>query len=310
MTDAPDTPVVSGPNFQQVPASAMLVTPNGGTQTTMALALASTVGSAGITATVTPFAVTGVAAAQGGAVSVTGGASSTSGNAGGASSLVGGVGGATGAGGAVLLTGGVGGATSGTGGAVTIRSGAAGATTGVAGAITIAGGAATSGAGSAVTITGGAGAAGTNAGGNVNLVGGAAVSTGQPGEVQVNADANLIYATYFFTGTPAATDQVFFLATRAMRVKTMSEVHAVAAGGASTMTIIKDSSTNAPGAGTSLHQSGSFNLNATANTVQNGTVVTTIATANLAAGDRLSVKFANAIQSSAGIVVSVGMVPI
>ena len=95
-----------------------------------------------------------------------------------------------------------------------------------------------------------------------------------------------------------------------MRVKTMSEVHAVAAGGASTMTIIKDSSTNAPGAGTSLHQSGSFNLNGTANTVQNGTVVTTIATANLAAGDRLSVKWANAIQSSAGVVVSVGMVPI
>ena len=73
------------------------------------------------------------------------------------------------------------------------------------------------------------------------------------------------------------------------------------------MTIIKDTGTAAPGAGTSLHQSGTFGLNATANTVQSATVSTTVATVSLAAGDRLSVLFANAIQSSAGIVVTVGL---
>jgi hypothetical protein len=76
------------------------------------------------------------------------------------------------------------------------------------------------------------------------------------------------------------------------------------------MTVIKDTGTAAPGAGTSLHQSGSFNLNATANTVQTATVSTTVATLTMAAGDRLAVKFANAIQASVGIVVTVGMVPV
>lgn len=467
---AADTLFVTGPENQQLGPTQIFVTPTGGTQISLADALASTAGSGPIAATtltasstvglnpanhavtisptgsgtvtispasagslnnvvlgnITPLAATvtsliandftagdssldviGLGAAQGGSITLTGGASSASANAGGAVALVGGPPGATGVGGAVSLTGaaatsgtggagslvggagggagvggvvsvtgGLGGATnavggaaavtagagqgtaagavasvtggasgggatgngglarivggaaastdgtggaaqvtggaghgSGAGGAVTVTSGAAGAT-GVAGAISVTVGGATAGNGSAITFTGGAGAGGTASGGNVNLVGGAAVSTGQPGEVQANGDSNLIFATYFFTGTPAATDQVFFVATRAMRVKTMSEVHSVAAGGTSTLTVIKDTGTSAPGAGTSLHQSGSFNLNATANTVQNGSVSTTIATANLAAGDRLSVKFANAIQASVGIVVTVGLVPI
>lgn len=162
-------------------------------------------------------------------------------------------------------------------------------------------------AGQPITITAGAGNGTTNAGGNVNMIAGAAASTGIPGAYMANSDANMTFATYYFDGTPAATDQVFFLAPRALIVKTISQVHSVAAGGASTMTIIKDTGTTAPGAGTSLHQSGTFNLNATANTVQTATVSTTVATVSLAAGDRLSVKFANTIQSSAGIVVTVGM---
>lgn len=268
----------------------------------------------------------GATNAVGGAASVTGGAGNGTGN-GAVGSVVGGAsgGGATGngglakivggaaastagTGGAVQVTGGLG-TTTGAGGAVTITSGAAGSS-GVAGTVDIAVGGATAGNGSAITVTGGNGAGGTASGGNVNLKGGTAVSTGQPGEVQVNGDSNLVFATYFFTGTPAATDQAFFVAPRALRVKTIKQVHSVAAGGASTLTVIKDTGTSAPGAGTSLHQSGSFDLNGTANTVQSGTVSTTIATANLAAGDRLSVKFANAIQASVGILVTVGMVPI
>lgn len=39
--NAPDTPIVTGPSFQQVPASSILVTPTGGSQQTLAAALSS-----------------------------------------------------------------------------------------------------------------------------------------------------------------------------------------------------------------------------------------------------------------------------
>ena len=84
--------------------------------------------------------INGLAAAQGGAVAVAGGTSSTSGNAGGAVSLTGGTPGATGAGGAVAIAGGVGGSTSGAGGAVTIAGGAGTAGNGNGGALTLRGG--------------------------------------------------------------------------------------------------------------------------------------------------------------------------
>lgn len=336
---------------------------------------AAPIATTSITGTDSNLDINGLAAAQGGTITVTGGTSSTSANAGGPVTIVGGTPGATGIGGAATVTGGaglggaaggaatvtagagqgtgagaiaglvggasgagatgnggvarvVGGAatsTAGTGGAAQLTGGL-GTTTGAGGAVTIAGGAggnaATGGAvsisagaataanGAPVTITSGGGNAGTASGGDIALVAGAAVSTGTPGLVKVNTDANLVYGTYYFTGTPAATDQVFFLATRPLLVVSCSEIHSTAAGGASTMTVIHDTSTNAPGAGTSIHGSGSFNLAATANTVQTATVTSTIATAKLAAGDRLAVKFANAIQSSAGIVVSCGMAPV
>lgn len=77
-----------------------------------------------ITAADATFTITGLSAAQGGYVTVTGGTSSTAGNAGGAVNLVGGTPGATGVGGAVTITGAAGGSTSGTGGAVVVTSGA------------------------------------------------------------------------------------------------------------------------------------------------------------------------------------------
>lgn len=115
--------------------------------------------------------------------------------------------------------------------------------------------------------------------------------------------------SYYFTGTAAATDTVFFIATRACRIVAISEVHAVAAGGSSTLQVVKDTSTSAPGAGTDLLSTG-FNLNATANTVQTGALSTTAANLSLAAGDRLAVDFADAIQSSTGVVVTVELAPL
>lgn len=120
---------------------------------------------------------------------------------------------------------------------------------------------------------------------------------------------DVAYATYYFTGTPAATDTTFFVAPYPCRVVAITEVHSVAAGGASALQVTKDTSTNAPGAGTDL-LSAAFDLNATANTPQNGALSATASDLVLAAGDRLSVDFAQAIQSSAGVVVTVALAPI
>lgn len=286
--------------------------------------------------------INGLAAAQGGAIVVTGGTSSTAGNVGGAVSVVGGTPGATSAGGAVSITGGIGGATSGAGGkasvvggaatasnsaggaaeliggagsgssaggAITITSGAAGAT-GVAGAVNVAVGAATAGNGSAVTISGGNGAGGTASGGDVDLVPGDAVSTGIPGMVKINGDANLICASFVMYGAPAAaTDTVFFIATRPLIVTSVSALHAVAAGGVSTLQVTKDTGTAAPGAGTDL-LTAAIDLNATANTIQSGSITTVVADKTLAAGNRLAVDFANAIQSTSGVTVTACMAPL
>jgi hypothetical protein len=125
--------------------------------------------------------------------------------------------------------------------------------------------------------------------------------------------SGLICGSYYFTGTPAATDQVFFIATRAMRVVSISQIHSVAAGGASTLQVTKDTGTDAPGAGTDLltnNTNTGFDLNATANTIQTGTLVATAGVTTLAAGNRLAVDFANAIGTSAGVVVTACMAPL
>lgn len=115
-------------------------------------------------------------------------------------------------------------------------------------------------------------------------------------------------ATYAPSGTPAATDAVFFIATRPYNIVTISAVFSVTAGGASKLQVTKDTGTNAPGAGTDIltnNTNTGFDLAATANTVQVGTFAAT----SLAAGDRLAVDYANAIQSTAGVVVTACLAP-
>lgn len=109
--------------------------------------------------------------------------------------------------------------------------------------------------------------------------------------------------------TEAATDRAFFIANRAYQVTAIRQVHSVAAGGASTLQVTKDTGTTAPGAGSDLLSS-AFDLNATANTVQTGALTATTADLLLAAGDRLSIDFANTIQSTAGLVVTVSLKPV
>jgi len=136
-----------------------------------------------ITGSDASLGIAGLEAAQGGAIVVTGGVSTTTGNAGGAVSVTGGQGGATGAGGAASVVGGTSGATSGTGGAAALTGGAAGSSAGnaVGGAATVTGGAGKGNlAGGAVSATGGAGGA-TGAGGAASVTGGAGGATSGTG---------------------------------------------------------------------------------------------------------------------------------
>jgi len=161
---------------------------------------ASTVNS--IAAGAAPLPITGLAAAQGGAVTVTGGASSTAANAGGAVTLTGGTPGATGVGGAATMVGGIGGATSGTGGAVGMTGGAGTNGNAIGGAAAVTGGTGQgSAAGGAVTATGGAGGA-TGAGGALTATTGAGGATSG-----VSGDLTLATGTTT-AGSGSATGQV------------------------------------------------------------------------------------------------------
>jgi len=139
------------------------------------VAAASVATATSITGTAATLPIAGLATAQGGSVSVTGGASSTTGLAGGAVTQVGGLAGATGIGGASSVIGGGGGATSGTGGAAAVTGGAARS-------------AASNAVGGAVAVTGGIGK-GNLAGGAVAVTGGLAGTTGAGGAVSVTAGA-------------------------------------------------------------------------------------------------------------------------
>lgn len=111
-------------------------------------------------------------------------------------------------------------------------------------------------------------------------------------------------ASYVGQTTEAATDRQFFVAPVACSIVAISEVHAVAAGGASVIQVTKETTTGAPGTGTDIltnNTNTGFDLNATAQTVQVGTFAAT----SLAVGDRLSIDFANTIQSTAGLLITV-----
>jgi hypothetical protein len=251
---------------------------------------------------------TGTGTGTGGAVTLTGGTSGTgaTGN-GGAANLVGGAAASVnGTGGAAVITGGLGTGT-GAGGAITVTSGAAGAT-GVAGAINIAVGAATAGNGSALTLTGGNGAGSTNSGGNVNIIPGAAVSTGTPGEFQINSStAGCIPVSFNYTS--ALVTQSVFTASRAFRVKSIiGRVRVAGSGGACTIQFFKAPSATAIGSGTALDNSSTFNIAGSADTNQTITLSSTVATVTLAAGDSIGYVLTGTATSAVGSV-TITLVP-
>lgn len=108
----------------------------------------------------------------------------------------------------------------------------------------------------------------------------------------------------------AMVDQSFFVATQAYQVTKVRFVHAVAESTATTLyaQLVKDTGTDAPGAGTDLltnNTNNGFDCKATANTVQTGTLTATTASLQLAAGNRLSVDFSAAATELVGVTITV-----
>jgi len=157
-----------------------------------------TFGAGAITGSDSSLGITGQAAAQGGAIVITGGTSSTAGNVGGVVQIVGGTSGTTSNGAAVSLTGAVSGTTGAVnGGAVTVAGGAGHATsTGVGGLATLQGGASGGGAtgnGGNAAVTGGAAASTNGSGGAVVITPGALAGSGVNGGLHLRSPTGLIF---------------------------------------------------------------------------------------------------------------------
>lgn len=122
-------------------------------------------------------------------------------------------------------------------------------------------------------------------------------------------------ATFLMLANGSLADQAFYIATRPMRVVGAKCRFSTAGthGSAVSLQVTKDTSTNAPGAGTDLltNNSGAgFNLKGTIDTVQEGALSATPADLVLAAGDRLSVDFAGTLTAVAGVIVEVELAPV
>jgi hypothetical protein len=115
-----------------------------------------------------------------------------------------------------------------------------------------------------------------------------------------------LFVSYRLKASPGT--EAFFIADGAYKVTAVREVHSTAGSdaGAVSVTVTKDTGTQAPGAGTAL-LTAALDAKATANTVQSGTLIATAATLTLAAGDRLSVLFAGTLTALAGVVVTVSL---
>lgn len=115
--------------------------------------------------------------------------------------------------------------------------------------------------------------------------------------------------------------QCFFIAPHAMEITAISCIFDVTDGATNTGYVTHESGTQAPGVGATV-MNGTFNLNATARTVQNATLWVEFPSAvgstqtakysqviRMASGDRLSFKIASAVTSLAGLVISVAATP-
>lgn len=103
---------------------------------------------------------------------------------------------------------------------------------------------------------------------------------------------------YGSTAQTAANFNVFYIATFPITVIAFQEVHSVAGTdtGSVLLQLEKLTSTTAPGSGSNMLTT-ALSLKTTANSVQKGSLTTTLATVNLAVGDRLALKVSGTLTS-------------
>lgn len=105
----------------------------------------------------------------------------------------------------------------------------------------------------------------------------------------------------------AANYDAFFTADRAYVIKAVKASWTTASS-SGTVTVEKRTGTQAKGAGTAVLSS-AISTAGTAETVNTGTLVTTLSTLKLAAGDRLGLKDGGTLTNGANLVVAVTLTP-
>lgn len=125
-----------------------------------------------------------------------------------------------------------------------------------------------------------------------------------PGNKSVTADYNMQLNSSIGTTT-------FFVSTGSYVVTGVRAIWSTAAtnGGTVTYDVFKDTSTNAPGAGTSI-LTAAVSVKTAVNTVSVPALTATVATLRMDAGDRLSVVMTGTLTALAGLVVVVSLRPI
>jgi len=126
------------------------------------------------------------------------------------------------------------------------------------------------------------------------------------------AKANL--AVFNMNANAELLDQCFFIANRPMKIRAIKYAHTTKGTDASAVNaqVVKDTGTDAPGAGTDLltnNSNAGFNCKGDNDTVEEGALSATAANLLLAPGDRLTVDFAGTTTALAGVVIVVEFEP-
>jgi hypothetical protein len=134
-------------------------------------------------------------------------------------------------------------------------------------------------------------------------------------EVILNPGYSGDIAVFNMQANTGLADQSFYIANKNTEVTAAYYVHSTAGtnGSAVNLQLTKDTSTNAPGAGTDLltnNTNAGFDCKGTINVVQTGTLTATTASLRLAPGDRLSADFAGTLTALAGVVMIVVLSPV
>lgn len=150
---------------------------------------------------------------------------------------------------------------------------------------------------------------------SVNFTGVLTSVAGLVVEVILNPGYSGDIAVFNMAANGSLADQSFYVATKNTEVTAAYYVHSTAGTDASAVNLqlTKDTSTNAPGAGTDLltnNTNAGFDCKGTINVVQTGTLTATTASLRLAPGDRLSADFAGTLTALAGVVMIVVLSPV